>query len=77
MATGVRALSLVALLAGTLRLAFVLWARGQLTGDSIFYHLYALAIRDGHGFVSTDGSPGIMWPPGWPTNRQWCHPAHP
>ena len=48
------------------RLAFVLWAPGVPTGDGFLYHLYAKSIAAGDGYTNLDGSPGILWMPGWP-----------
>ena len=48
------------------RLAFVLWVPGVPTGDGFIYVLYAHSIERGDGYTSLDGSPGILWMPGWP-----------
>ncbi len=53
-------------LAFALRLLFVLWAPGVPTGDGIYYTRYAINLYSGNGFRAPDGSPGILWPPGWP-----------
>jgi hypothetical protein len=49
-----------------LRLGFVLWAPGQLSGDALYYHAAAVALSQGAGYVELDGSPSIRWMPGWP-----------
>ena len=48
------------------RLAFVLWAPGEPTGDGFFYHLYAYDLVAGNGYVNVDRSPANTWMPGWP-----------
>jgi 4-amino-4-deoxy-L-arabinose transferase-like glycosyltransferase len=48
------------------RLAFVLWVPGAPTGDGFVYVLYAHSIERGDGYTNLDGSPGILWMPGWP-----------
>ncbi len=59
-AAGVFALALAA------RLSLVLLAPGVPTGDGFIYQQYARAIAAGDGYVNLDGSPAIMWMPGWP-----------
>ncbi len=56
----------IAAAGAAVRIPFVLWAPGVPTGDGFFYHLLALQMLAGQGFVSPDGSPGILWPPAWP-----------
>ncbi len=53
-------------LAFALRLAFVLWAPGQPSGDGLFYHAHAVDLLAGHGYVNLDRSPANTWMPGWP-----------
>jgi 4-amino-4-deoxy-L-arabinose transferase-like glycosyltransferase len=53
-------------LAFAARLAFVIWAPGVPEGDGYFYHHYASFMRQGYGYMNMDGSPGIIWMPGWP-----------
>lgn len=59
------AASIVALGLG-LRIAFVAWAPRELSGDALHYHLHAVSIADGRGYVELDGSPSVRWMPGWP-----------
>jgi 4-amino-4-deoxy-L-arabinose transferase-like glycosyltransferase len=49
-----------------LRLLFVLWAPGEPTGDGFFYHLHAVDLVNGNGYVNVDRSPANTWMPGWP-----------
>lgn len=49
-----------------LRLAFILWAPGEVTGDARWYHTYASFLARGMGYVELDGSPAVQWMPGWP-----------
>ncbi len=48
------------------RLAFVLWAPGEPTGDGIFYHQHGIDLAAGNGYVNLDRSPANTWMPGWP-----------
>jgi 4-amino-4-deoxy-L-arabinose transferase-like glycosyltransferase len=57
------AVFLVALL---LRVGFVLWAPGEPTGDGFFYHVHAVDLAEGNGYVNVDRSPANTWMPGWP-----------
>lgn len=57
------ALLLTALL---LRLGLVVWAPGEPTGDGFFYHVHAVDLLQGNGYVNVDRSPANTWMPGWP-----------
>ena len=61
-----RALLLVFGIALVLRVAFVLWAPAGLVSDADYYHGHALALMNGNGYTNADGSPAILWMPGWP-----------
>jgi 4-amino-4-deoxy-L-arabinose transferase-like glycosyltransferase len=54
------------LLALVVRVAFVLWAPGEPTGDGFFYHVLGHELMVGKGYVNVDGSPANTWMPGWP-----------
>lgn len=56
----------IAVLALSIRLAFVAWAPDRVAGDAYWYNLYARLVRNGIGYVEIDGSPVIQWMPGWP-----------
>jgi 4-amino-4-deoxy-L-arabinose transferase-like glycosyltransferase len=49
-----------------LRVGFVLWAPAGLVSDADYYHGHALALLNGNGYTNADGSPAILWMPGWP-----------
>ena len=53
-------------LALLLRVAFVLWAPAEPTGDGLFYHQHARDLMSGNGYVNLDRSPANTWMPGWP-----------
>lgn len=61
-----RAVLGVAGVALVLRVAFVWWAPAGLVSDADFYHGHALALMNGNGYTNADGSPAILWMPGWP-----------
>lgn len=61
-----RALWGVAGVALLLRLVFVWWAPAGLVSDADFYHGHARALAAGNGYTNADGSPAILWMPGWP-----------
>ncbi len=61
-----RALLPVFGIALVLRVAFVLWAPAGLVSDADYYHGHALALMNGNGYTNADGSPAILWMPGWP-----------
>ncbi len=48
------------------RLAFLAWAPARPTTDARFYHMFARALAAGRGYVDVDGSPAVLWMPGWP-----------
>lgn len=58
---------LLGLFAGALavRVAFVLWAPGEASGDALWHHLRAVGLARGVGYVNMNGSPSIAWMPGW------------
>jgi len=56
----------VFLLGLAVRVAFVAWSPGKISGDALLYALYADLISRGHGYFELDGSPAILWMPGWP-----------
>jgi len=62
----VRAVGAIVLGAGILRLAFVAWAPDGLVSDADYYHGHALALMNGNGYTNADGSPAVLWMPGWP-----------
>ncbi len=47
------------------RIGFVCWAPGGVSGDAFWYHFYALQILGGAGYSYLDGSPVVVWMPGW------------
>ncbi len=55
---------LVALLTRVSLLVFV-WPP-KLAGDDLFYHLHARNLALVGAYQFTDGSPAVLWPPGWP-----------
>lgn len=48
------------------RLGFVLLTPDGLVSDADFYHGYARALARGASYVNADGSPAVLWMPGWP-----------
>jgi arylsulfatase A-like enzyme len=52
--------------AAALRLGFVAWAPRVPSADGRTYHGFAEVLMRGMGYVNPDGSPAIMWVPGWP-----------
>lgn len=48
------------------RVGFVAWSPGKISGDALLYQLYADIFARGGGYTELDGSPAILWMPGWP-----------
>ncbi|MDJ0850770.1 MAG: glycosyltransferase family 39 protein [Myxococcota bacterium] len=61
-----RAALAVGALALLLRAGLVAWAPAGLVGDARAYHVQAQILSVGKGFTHLDGSPAVLWMPGWP-----------
>jgi hypothetical protein len=53
------------LLAPVFRAAFVFWAPGVVSGDDLWHNARCETLANGAGYIDVDGSPSIVWMPGW------------
>jgi 4-amino-4-deoxy-L-arabinose transferase-like glycosyltransferase len=60
-----RQLLLLTTAALAIRLCFVLWAPGELSGDALWHYTRAKGLAHGAGYVNLTGNPSIAWMPGW------------
>ena len=57
---------IIFLLAVIIRLAFVIPSKDVLSGDAVGYDKFGLSLSKGEGYINTDGTPCVYFPPFYP-----------